>query len=656
MPRGGGGGGGGRSGGGGGGGGGSRSGGGGGRRSGGGGSGYSSSGGSSGLHYTKSGALDMRYSSSHAAAASGYTPSFAASSGYSSYSGPSVSSNNDLHYKKDGTLDMRYSSSKEVVSSRTSPSSSNRVVLGFTTPNDLPSNESNLHYKKDGSLDMRYKSSQMVSEYNSNNVTTSDQHYKKDGSLDMRYSSSKVATALTNNLYKMGISSKLPTSKQQQSYGIPNGIPIKADGTPDMRKAAAKEWVASQAVNCNLIPSWVPTNKDGAINLKTAIGRAFASKFQNVTPANSREVYWNNRLEDSEFCDYFQNQRMANVELPPRPLPVMTNTLSRKNAFQQSHDLDGDNWGSETYLQNSVPENTSLLIDYNTIIFQNNNEKESIIGRGTFGVVMKAKLKGSNVAVKKLHVSELTKKEKNSFCKELLILSHLGNHPNLVSLYGYCLSPPCIIMELVSLGSLSHLLHYCEDAAVEAKMTDGRIKKNILFDIANGMQQLHLCKIVHGDLKPQNVLVNDNYKAKITDFGLAYLCGKTSSTIASEKFENEDGEGAGGTAGYMAPELLVSVEPPKYSSDVYSFGILLNEVVAEEEPYSDQYANFAARGPFGAVNYANLGKRPTISRKTPELVQNLIKSCWSNKPEERPTFKKIISIIEQAKFNIPNSL
>jgi serine/threonine protein kinase len=68
----------------------------------------------------------------------------------------------------------------------------------------------------------------------------------------------------------------------------------------------------------------------------------------------------------------------------------------------------------------------------------------------------------------------------------------------------------------------------------------------------------------------------------------------------------------GGTAGYMAPELLDSSSPPEFSSDVYSFGVLTNEVVAEKEPYSDQYRNFAGRGPFGAANYAKLGNRPRI--------------------------------------------
>jgi serine/threonine protein kinase len=95
-------------------------------------------------------------------------------------------------------------------------------------------------------------------------------------------------------------------------------------------------------------------------------------------------------------------------------------------------------------------------------------------------------------------------------------------------------------MELVKLGTLSNLLHYCDDPAVEAAMTDGRRKKNILYGIANGMLQLHSSQIVHGDLKPQNVLISEKYEAKISDFGLATLRGKSSSTIASSKMVDDD--------------------------------------------------------------------------------------------------------------------
>jgi mitogen-activated protein kinase kinase kinase 7 len=312
----------------------------------------------------------------------------------------------------------------------------------------------------------------------------------------------------------------------------------------------------------------------------------------------------------------------------------------------------------DTGLASLLPENIPQ-IEYSSLVFDSTGEKGGEIGRGSFGIVLRAKWRGMDVAVKKLHLDQLSKKEKESFRKELMILANLGVHRNLVRLHGYCLNPPCIVMELISLGSLTHLLHYNEDPAVEAKMTDGRIKKNLVFGIADGMRQLHAAKIIHCDLKPQNVLVSDDYDAKITDFGLSALRSKTSSTVATKNFGDNDGEASvvgGGTAGYMAPELLDSTSPPDFSSDVYSFGILLNEVIMEEEPYSDQYANFTGRGVFGAANYAKQGKRPTVSQKTPKIVEDLITKCWAADPTSRPTFEEIIKVINNPNFTIPDSM
>jgi len=128
--------------------------------------------------------------------------------------------------------------------------------------------------------------------------------------------------------------------------------------------------------------------------------------------------------------------------------------------------------------------------------------------------------------------------------------------------------------------------------------------------------------------------------------------------VASRQLGEDDEErvSVAGTAGYMAPELLDSTKPPDYSSDVFSFGVILNEVICEEEPYFDQYANFAGRGPFGAANYAKQGKRPTVSQKTPPAVKSLIERCWAAEPRSRPTFEELLSAIVPSAFIIPNSI
>jgi serine/threonine protein kinase len=201
---------------------------------------------------------------------------------------------------------------------------------------------------------------------------------------------------------------------------------------------------------------------------------------------------------------------------------------------------------------------------------------------------------------------------------------------------------------------LSNLLHYCEDPEIEAKITDGRIKKKLILGIVLGMIQLHAVNIVHGDLKPQNVLVSKDFTAKVTDFGFATLRGKTSSSIASSVI-SDDGSAVCGTAGYMAPELLNSPNPPECSSDVYSFGVMLNEVIQEEEPYADQFRNFLGRGPFAAVNYAKLGNRPRISSRTPTFFKNFIEKCWDRDYRSRPSFQQIFKDLQPSRVTFPNS-
>lgn len=126
------------------------------------------------------------------------------------------------------------------------------------------------------------------------------------------------------------------------------------------------------------------------------------------------------------------------------------------------------------------------------------------LGRGSFGVVREGKLDGTAVAVKTLHLEELNRKEKRSLQQEVDIMARLGSHPNLMGFLAYCEKPPALVMELVPNGSLAYLLHYCEERELEAAMADGRIKKRIACGIVSGLQQLHACDIVHGDIKPAN--------------------------------------------------------------------------------------------------------------------------------------------------------
>ncbi|KAG3010878.1 hypothetical protein PC120_g14786 [Phytophthora cactorum] len=572
------------------------------------GGGYSSYGGSSrstssDLHYTKSGALDMRYNSSHAALASGYSGS---SASYSKPRSSSRSSASELHYTKSGALDMRYASSQAAVAQ---------------APSSRPSN-SNLHYTKSGALDMRYKSSQAVAQQLNKSTTaaavpppapsSSNLHYTKSGALDMRYKSSRE---VVRRMEKMGLNSASNTTKtksrkaakpQRRLEGVPRDLPVTKSGTPDLRTTRAKEWIQSQAQHwhpADALPEWVPCLKDGSPDMTKAVSRHFIGRSPALLQQDKRDDYYENKLlRDRLFERLLQQQRQRPVELVSEPEPVRA-TAQLRDAFA---DIDEDT-GDSSFM----PESNVTQLDFENDLAI--DEDAELLGQGGFGCVYKGFWNKKNVAIKKLQAAKLAKKERKMF----------------ISL-RYTLNPVSLVMEYVPKGSLSYLLHYCDDAEVEAKMTDGRIKLNILLGVAYGMAQLHECNVTHGDLKPQNVLITDDFHTKIADFGLATFRAKAATSTSSHMLSasNDDGdedvdfEGiAGGTAAYMAPELLSSTVIANEKTDVYSFGVLMNEVLHEEEPYQQNLRQFVGKGPFAAVLFAKEGNRPQIRDKkvTPEL-------------------------------------
>lgn len=609
----------------------------------------------SNLHYTKSGALDMRYSSSRAAVASDYS-----SSSSSSYSAPSSSnfgnssaSGGGLHYAKSGALDMRYNSSRAAVAATQSSS----AARASSSSSYAAPSSSELHYTKSGALDMRYSSSRAAVAQASAATpppapTWSGQlHLKKDQTPDMRYKSSHEFVKRMENL-ELNTSSKkeasaAKTKTQPRVQGVARGVPVTKSGAPDLRTTRAKEWVQEQARNwhpAESLPPWVPCLKDGSPDMTKTIARHFIGGSPALLQTDKRDNYYENKcLRDRLFEQMMQEQRDMPVEMVREPVPVQaTNQL--RAAFADVVEKKEDGF---------MPASNVAQLDY---------EKDLVIaadaeplGHGGFGTVYRGKWKGNNVAIKKLHASKLTKKDRKMFVRETLILGLLGDHPNVVQLHGYTLNPLSLVMEFVPKGSLSYLLHYCEDAEVEAKMTDGRVKLNILLGVAYGMIQLHACRVTHGDLKPQNVLITDEFHAKIADFGLATFRAKAASTTSSHMLSGSTGDDdtdadfegiAGGTAAYMAPELLDPNAVANEKTDVYSFGVMMNEVLQEEEPYQQNLRQFVGKGPFASVLFAKAGNRPLIrDKKVTPALRRIIERCWIQQPADRPTFGEVAKLL-----------
>ncbi|XP_059665030.1 G-type lectin S-receptor-like serine/threonine-protein kinase SD2-5 [Cornus florida] len=189
------------------------------------------------------------------------------------------------------------------------------------------------------------------------------------------------------------------------------------------------------------------------------------------------------------------------------------------------------------------------------------------LGAGGFGSVFKGTLRdGTEIAVKRLDKMGHGVKE---FLAEVVTIGSI-HHFNLVRLIGFCAEKSCrlLVYEYLSNGSLDNWIFYRDDKPC----LDWQTRKRIIHGIAKGLAYLHEeCRqrIIHLDIKPQNILLDENFNAKISDFGLSTLM---------DRDESQDLFASRGTPGYIAPECGKSRITIKV--DVYSFGIVLIEVVS----------------------------------------------------------------------------
>ncbi|KAG1346582.1 dual specificity protein kinase splB [Cocos nucifera] len=211
------------------------------------------------------------------------------------------------------------------------------------------------------------------------------------------------------------------------------------------------------------------------------------------------------------------------------------------------------------------------------------------------------------------------------FTREVTFLSHLY-HRNVIKLAGACKNPPvfCIITEYLSGGSLRAFLHKLDHKSLRLPTLIA-----ISLDIARGMEFIHSQGVIHCDLKPENILFDQDFCVKIADFGIA--CEEAYCDALAED---------PGTYRWMAPEMIRHKAYGR-KVDVYSFGLLLWEMVTGTVPYEDMMPIQAA---FAVVN-KNL--RPVIPANCPAPLQALIEQCWALDPGKRPQFRQIVKVLEQ---------
>lgn len=238
------------------------------------------------------------------------------------------------------------------------------------------------------------------------------------------------------------------------------------------------------------------------------------------------------------------------------------------------------------------------------------------VGDGNAGSVYRAKYKGMDVAVKMFTKGSVQNSQ--DFIRELSLLS-LIQHPLIVNCYGGSSRPgdEYIVEELME-ASVYDLLH---DKKFEMDM---EMKLDFAISTAKCMNFLHSCGVIHRDLKSLNLLVSKNYQVKVCDFGLSRVIDSKNQMTSNI-----------GTVSWVAPELFAKKLYTE-KADVYSYGIILWELLSRQMPFGDIEA-------FSVPLMVSRGERPDMPKDAPLDWRKLIKACWHQKPVSRPSFKKVLT-------------
>lgn len=278
-------------------------------------------------------------------------------------------------------------------------------------------------------------------------------------------------------------------------------------------------------------------------------------------------------------------------------------------------------------------------------------DMKNVIAHGTYGTVYRGVYDGQDVAVKVLDWGEdgiattaETAALRASFRQEVAVWHKLG-HPNVTKFVGASMGTSnlkipsrttiddhnslpsracCVVVEYLPGGTLKNFL-----IRNRKKKLAFKIIIQLALDLSRGLNYLHSKKIVHRDVKTENMLLDAHRTLKIADFGVARV----------EAQNPRDMTGETGTLGYMAPEVLDG-KPYNRKCDVYSFGICLWETYCCDMPYPDlSFAEVSS-----AVVRQNL--RPEIPRCCPSSLASVMRKCWDANPDKRPEMEEVVRLLE----------
>lgn len=286
---------------------------------------------------------------------------------------------------------------------------------------------------------------------------------------------------------------------------------------------------------------------------------------------------------------------------------------------------------------------------------------ENKLGAGSFGVVYRGKLAdGREVAIKRSEMGQMTRKyqeKESAFESELAFLSRL-HHKHLVKLVGFCEEKEerLLVYEYMKNGALYDHLHDKNNVEKQSSVLNSwKIRIKIALDAARGIEYLHnyaVPPIIHRDIKSSNILLDANWTAKVSDFGLSLMGPESGRDFRPTK--------AAGTVGYIDPEYYgLNVLTAK--SDVYGLGVVLLELLTgkraifkngEDGGMPISVVDFAVpaimAGELAKVLDQRAGLPELNEGEAVELVAYTAMHCVNLEGKERPTMIDIVANLERA--------
>jgi serine/threonine protein kinase/TPR repeat protein len=373
-------------------------------------------------------------------------------------------------------------------------------------------------------------------------------------------------------------------------------IPIKRDSN------------RSRTVNCEYDPNWT-----------SSYLRQQAFRLLGIDPLSPIEIH----LEDSSGNKVYlsPDEPLASQNIPPNMTVIVEDSVGLPSNAGQIGDLrlNPDDYEFKTWL-----------------------------GHGSYGEVWSGihKVTGKTVALKKLYRAQ---KEVTLELHRELLIAHTLSNPSILSVYGYLPACPAtsnyitIVSRLMVNGSLRSAIDKSQSKGLSwthtirlppSQWANMTTKLKILMGIASGMVFMHDRNIIHRDLKPDNILLDEYGDPRIADFGSA------KAIATSEGIVNSHNQG---TPLYQAPESLRG-EIVGDKADVYSFGIMIYDILTGMLPFSDTETAYTLGKKISE------GVRPDFPSETPRFIAELAESCWAPKPGNRPTSREVLRVLCGRKF------